>query len=75
MDQFLSGMTYCVTSDFGAAKLMGGKRQEKEVDLMFEKGLDRRPHGEKSHDDEVFFPFGLLHGAVSIASNAKMVGK
>jgi hypothetical protein len=31
VDQFLSAMTYCVTSGFGAAELMSGKRQEKEV--------------------------------------------
>jgi hypothetical protein len=31
VDQFLSAMTRCVTSDFGAAKFMSGKRQEKEV--------------------------------------------
>jgi hypothetical protein len=33
---------------------------------MLEEGVDRRPLGEKDHDDQVFFLFGLLYGAVSM---------
>lgn len=66
VDRFLSAVTRCVTSDFGVAS---GRRSKLllQIDLMFEKGLDRRPLGEKNRDDEVFFLFGLLYGAVSIA--------
>jgi hypothetical protein len=31
VDQFLSIVTYCVTSEFGTAKLTSGKEEEKEV--------------------------------------------
>jgi hypothetical protein len=49
-----------------------------QIDLMYEKGLDRRPPGGKSHD-EVFFSFSyftvLSVSPNNIPSNGKMVGK